>query len=127
MIYGVGVDIIKIDRIQSMIQRYGDRFINRIFLEEEKEKAFKRTYPERTFAKIFAAKEAFIKALGGSFGLSWHDIVVSNNENGKPLMTLSLNAQKKMNSFINYEKYTLHLSLSDDPPHAIAYLIIEMV
>lgn len=127
MIYGVGVDMVKIDRIEKMIQKYGARFISRIFTEKEKEKAFKRSFPERTFSKIFAAKEAFIKALGGSFGLSWHDMIVLNNETGKPYMKVSSHAQEKIVDLIGYENYAIHLSLSDEPPHAIAYLIIERV
>jgi holo-[acyl-carrier protein] synthase len=126
MIYGIGVDIIRIDRIQKMINCYGDHFINRIFTKVEKEKASNRSNRDRTYAKIFAAKEAFIKALGGSYALSWHDMMVSNNEAGKPYLNLSSHAEEKLFQIIGSKNFSIHLSISDEPPHAIAYLIIEM-
>ena len=125
MIYGIGIDIVKISRIENTINQYGDRFINKIFTEEEKQKAQKRKLQTPTFTKMFAAKEAFIKALGGSFGINWKDICIQNDTQGKPTITLSGKALAHLNNELNNFPYTIHLSLSDDTDYAIAYVIIE--
>ena len=127
MIYGIGTDIVKISRIENTIKQYGDRFINRIFTEEEKQKAFKRKQQAPTFAKMFAAKEAFIKALGGSFGINWKDMCIQNDTQGKPVITLHSKALEHLNNDLNDLPYAIHLSLSDDTDYAIAYVIIERV
>ena len=125
MIYGIGTDIVKISRIEKILKQYGSKFINHIFTEEEKQKAQKRKLQTPTFAKMFAAKEAFIKALGGSFGINWKDIYVQNDPQGKPIITLRGKALEHLNNELNVSPYTIHLSLSDDTDYAIAYVIID--
>jgi holo-[acyl-carrier protein] synthase len=124
MIKGIGVDIVDTRRIEALLQKYGKKVIDRLFTEKEQEKANKRTNKTLTYAKIFSAKEAFIKALGHSYSLQWQDIEILNNENGKPLVHLSSNGQRTLTKIIG-KNTNIHLSLSDEPPYAIAFVTLE--
>ena len=124
MIYGIGVDIVNIKRMEGVIQRWGDRFIKRVFTEDETEFCYKRAFPPSAFALRFAAKEAFSKALGLGMknGLRWRDIEVFHFPLGKPgLKTLGRSSEicreNKINGF--------HLSLSDDGEYGIAMVVLE--
>ncbi len=91
MILGIGNDIIEIDRIKSNIERYQQRFLDRIFTSREQAYCLKRKEPAIHFAGRFAAKEAIVKALGTGFsqGISWLDIEICNDEKGKPTVIVS--------------------------------------
>lgn len=95
MIRGVGNDIIEVSRIEAIIAKYGRRFLDRIFTTEEQEYCLKHRDAARHFAGRFAAKESIAKALGVGIGslLSWLDIEIFNDENGKPCVFLSSKAQ----------------------------------
>jgi holo-[acyl-carrier protein] synthase len=96
MILGLGIDLIETSRIQSSLDRFGDHFLNRIFLEGEIEYCKSMKAPARHFAARFAAKEAVSKAFGTGIGssLGWKDIEVCRNENGSPFLKLHGNGAK---------------------------------
>jgi holo-[acyl-carrier protein] synthase len=126
MIIGLGTDIVQISRIKTMITQYGARFTERCFTQAEISRAQTKNPSEHAFARLYAAKEAALKALGTGMreGLSWHDMEVSHTDLGAPFMVFSGGA-----SLILKEKTTetpvVHLSMSDDGDYAVATLIIE--
>ena len=131
MIIGIGSDLIDIRRIEKTLERFGDRFIRRVFTETEQAKAERRrgagTHID-TYAKRFAAKEAVSKALGTGFGggVFMRDIGVVNDKNGKPGLKLTGGALEKLQSLIPEGKEArIHLTLTDEPPLAKALVIIE--
>ena len=85
MILGTGIDIIEIDRIKQSIERWGSHFLNHVFTDEEIAYAQKNKFPEQHFAARFAAKEAVLKAFGKNSHISWKDIRITNDEDGKPI------------------------------------------
>lgn len=136
MIIGLGNDIVHIDRIEALIERFGERFINRSFSNEEIMGA--NHYPHNDskqrasyFAKRFAAKEAFSKAIGTGFrnGLRFKHIFITNSELGRPILNTTDYAQKLISELEeeNNSKVKLHISLSDDYPLALATVIIESI
>ena len=125
MIVGIGTDIVDIRRIQKLLDRHQGHFVDKIFTNEEKMKANARKNPSSAYAKMFAAKEAFIKAHGGSYNMQWHDMEVSNNSLGKPVLNISGNGLQALEKQCDSKQHRIHLSLSDDAPYAIAYVIIE--
>lgn len=132
MIIGIGNDLIDIRRIEKSLEKFGDRFINRIFTETEQKKAERRAGIPRmmvsTYAKRFAAKEACSKALGTGFrqGVFWRDMAVSNLPSGKPTMTLTGGAKKRLDSLTpEGYKIQLDLTMTDDYPLAEAMVIIS--
>ncbi len=122
MIFGVGCDIIKVARIASLIEKVGDKFLNRIYTKAEVDAGLKLLGEQRNnfFAKRFAAKEAVSKALGTGIGekISFLDIEITNDANGKPLAKLEPDHLKQ---------YKIHLSLADEDGLAIAYVVAETV
>jgi len=128
MILGIGTDLANIDRIQKTIDRFGQRFKDRVFTPIEQNKAEKRKDIAGTYAKRWAAKEACSKALGTglAMGISWKDMSVSNLETGQPIMKLTGWAAKKM-SDVTPEGYEaiVHVTLTDDHPWAQAFVVIE--
>jgi holo-[acyl-carrier protein] synthase len=131
MILGTGNDLIDIGRIEKTLARFGDRFINRCFTPEEIEKAERRRAAGThiaTYAKRFAAKEACSKALGTGFshGVFFRDMAVINDSNGKPMLRLTGGALKRLQSMTPAGKVAvIHLALTDEPPTAMANVIIE--
>ena len=124
MIYGTGIDIIKISRIENVIKKWGDRFIDRVFTPDEKVFCFKRVRPFPAFALRFAAKEAFSKALGTGMkkGVFWRDIEVFHFKSGKP----GLNIYGTSRSLCEKEKIkSFHVSLSDEDEYGVAMVILE--
>ncbi len=91
MIKGIGTDIIEIERIKLAIERHGNRFLNRVFTSKEQLYCLQHNFSSVHFAGRFAAKEAIVKALGLGFrkGISWLDIEIINDSNGKPHVILS--------------------------------------
>lgn len=99
MIQGIGNDIIEIKRIEGSIERYGQRFLDRVFTPQEQDYCLRHRESHRHFAGRFAAKEAVVKALGTGLreGISWVDVEILNDEMGKPTVRLSLHLQTKFN------------------------------
>ena len=122
MILGIGCDICDIRRIEKLVEVQGEKFLKRVFTGSERERLQKRTNSASGFAKVFAAKEALVKALGDSTNISWQDIEVVKNSHGRPEFILH-NAAHEIASRLAEDTYTLHLSLSDEPPYALAYVI----
>ena len=128
MILGIGIDTINIDRIQGVLDRYGDRFRNRVFSKNEKAKAASRWNEANTFAKRWAAKEACSKALGTGLrmGISWRDMSVNNLQSGKPTITVTGWAKRRLNKITpKTQSAIIHVSITDDYPWAHATVIIE--
>lgn len=128
MIIGFGNDIIDIRRIDKTINRFGQRFINRIYTDVEKTKSDKRLNRSESYAKRYAAKEACSKALGTGFrkGVFWKDMGVINLPSGKPTMHLTGGAKKQLDSITpDGMKAVIHLTITDEPPQAQALVIIE--
>ena len=131
MIIGLGSDLCNIDRIANSLERFGERFENRVFTETERAKARRRPYTiAGTYAKRFAAKEAFSKAVGTGFrrGVFMKDIGVVNNPSGAPTLALEGGAAKRLEEMIpeGHEAH-IHLTLTDDHPWAQAFVIIEAI
>lgn len=129
MIIGTGYDLCNIDRIERVLDRYGDRFRHRIFTESEIAKAERRFRPADTYAKRFAAKEACAKALGTGVprrGVHWKYIQVTNFPSGKPTIDLSSGALERIKTITPEGMHSvIHLTLTDDHPWAAASIIIE--
>lgn len=128
MILGVGTDLANIDRIQKTIDRFGQRFKDRVFTDVEQNKAEKRKDIAGTYAKRWAAKEACSKALGTglAMGISWKDMSVLNLKSGQPTMELTGWAAKKMFDMTPAgHKAIVHVTLTDDHPWAQAFVVIE--
>jgi len=128
MILGIGSDLANIERIQGVLDRFGDRFRNRVFTEVEQRKAERRRDVAGTYAKRWAAKEACSKALGTGLrmGISWKDMSVCNLRSGQPQMQLSGWAAKRLVDMTpaGFEA-TVHVTLTDDHPWAQAFVVIE--
>jgi holo-[acyl-carrier protein] synthase len=122
MIIGIGTDIIEVDRIQSSIEKYGERFLKRIFTETEIEycESFKGT-KYLHYAARFAAKESFSKAIGTGItrGFKFKEISIRNERSGKPTVELAGDLLE------NWGKYRIFVSLTHTKDNAVAYLIIE--
>lgn len=118
MILGIGNDIIEISRIEKVIGRYGERFLDRIFTPLEQEYCLKHRDSARRFAGKFAAKESVAKALGSGLGslLSWGDINICNQENGKPYVLLS----PKANIIFNDPQFLITVSHCREYATAVA-------
>ena len=129
MIIGIGSDLCNIERIQRSLDRFGERFENRVFTPVERATAARRLYTRAgTYAKRFAAKEAFSKAVGTGFkaGVFMKDIGVVNAPSGAPTLALTGGAAARLAFLIpaGYEA-AVHLTLTDDHPWAQAFVIIE--
>lgn len=125
-IYGIGTDITNIDRIKQSLKN--KKFLNRIFNSFEIKRCNKRLISHNCFAKRFAAKEAFTKALGTgiSKGLNFNEITVYNTGSGKPTIKLFGETKKLVSKILKKKKFNVFLSLSDDKPFAIATVIISI-
>ncbi|WP_340243712.1 holo-ACP synthase [Roseobacter sp. HKCCA2468] len=128
MILGIGTDLANIERIQRALDRFGDRFRNRVFTEHEQKRAERMQNPAAVYAKRWAAKEACSKALGTGLrmGIAWRDMSVTNLETGQPLMHVTGWAQERLNE-MTPEGYdaVIHVTLTDDHPWAQAFVVIE--
>ena len=129
MIVGLGSDLCNIERIQRALDRFGDRFAERVFTETERAKAERRPFTRAgTYAKRFAAKEAFAKAVGTGFsrGVFMRDIGVVNMASGAPTLALAGGAKARLDA-LTPEGHAMHvhLTLTDDHPWAQAFVILE--
>lgn len=130
MIIGIGSDMIDIRRIEKTIERYGDRFLDRIFTETERAKSDRRVERAASYAKRFAAKEACAKALGTGLrrGVFWRDMGVVNLPSGQPTMRLSGGAEKRLNHLLpERHQAQIHITITDDFPIAHALVIISAI
>lgn len=128
MILGLGNDVIDIRRIEETLNRFGPRFIDRIFTDVEIAKSEKRAQRAASYAKRFAAKEACSKALGTGFrkGVFWKDMGVVNEPSGKPTMVLTGGAKAQLDSLVPAgHRPRIHLTITDDYPYAHAVVMIE--
>ncbi len=122
MIAGIGTDIIEVTRIKESIEKYGERFLNRIFTETEQ--SYCESFKEKKYlhyAARFAAKESFSKAIGTGItrGFRFREVGIRNEKSGKPVMELFGNLKK------NWNKFTIHVSLTHTEENAVAYVIME--
>ncbi len=128
MILGIGSDLCNIDRIQGSIDRFGDRFLNRVFTETERAKAARRPFTAAgTLAKRFAAKEAFSKAVGTGFkrGVFMKDIGVVNAPSGAPTLQLTGGAKARLDALAPAgHAIDVFLTMTDDHPWAQAFVIL---
>ena len=124
MVIGTGIDIVNIQRIERMMARWGDLFLSRVFTEREIVWCQQRTRPPECFAIRFAAKEAFLKAIGWGLrdGIQWTDIEVETDLMGKPLLSFHQKA-KEVTETLRIHKALL--TLSHDRPYAVAHVLLE--
>jgi len=128
MIIGIGNDLIDIRRIEQTLERFGDRFVERIFTEIERAKSDRRAARAASYAKRFAAKEACSKALGTGFrkGVFWRDMGVVNLPGGKPTMRLTGGAAARLAQLTPAGmEPVIDLTITDEPPMAEAFVIIS--
>jgi holo-[acyl-carrier protein] synthase len=128
MILGIGTDLANIDRIQGTLDRFGDRFRDRVFTPTEQRKAERRKDVAGTYAKRWAAKEACSKALGTGLrmGISWRDMAVSNLPTGQPVMEVTGWAAERLARMTPPgHEAIIHVTLTDDHPWAQAFVLIE--
>ena len=125
-IFGIGTDIIQVDRIKKNLKKKG--FINRIFSKKEIAKCKKITNSSNCFAKRFAAKEAFSKALGTgiSRGINFNEILILNKKSGKPYISLIGQTKKIFSSKVKNKKTKIALSVSDEKKYAVAFVTISI-
>ena len=130
MILGIGTDLANIERIATTLERFGDRFRNRVFTPVEQAKPEHRVDVAGTYAKRWAAKEACSKALGTGLrmGISWKDMAVSNLRTGQPVMHLTGWAAERLASMTPPgHRAVVHVTLTDDHPWAQAFVVIDAV
>ena len=128
MILGIGTDLANIERIAGTLERFGDRFRNRVFTGTELAKAARRRDEAGTLAKRWAAKEACSKALGTglAMGIAWRDMAVSNLASGQPVMHLTGWAADRLARMTPPgHEAVVHVTLTDDHPWAQAFVVIE--
>jgi holo-[acyl-carrier protein] synthase len=125
MIYGIGTDIVRVARMQEDIERFGERFAERILTSDELQEYRQNANKAGFLARRFAAKEAAAKALGTGFsqGVQIRDIEVAHDPQGKPVLSFSGRARQ----FMQEKGITVsHISLADEQDHAVAFVTLEI-
>ena len=128
MIVGIGSDLMDMRRMEKTLERYGERFIARVFTDIERRKSEGRRMRTASYAKRFAAKEACAKALGTGLraGVFWRDMGVVNMRSGKPTMALTGGAAARLAAIVLPGlRPVIHLTITDEWPLAQAFVIIE--
>ena len=123
-IYGIGTDIVNVNRIKNAIRKNKKTFINKIYTSFEIKTCEKRVNKAECFAKRFAAKEALFKAVGIANKLQFNDVEVRNNSSGTPKFVIKGISLKNLKKIFKNKKFKIHLSLSDDKPWAVASVSI---
>ena len=123
-IYGIGTDIVNVNRIKNLIKKNNQKFKKRIYTNFEIKACEKRKNKIECFAKRFAAKEALFKAIGGDSKLKFNDVEIRNNTVGAPKFKIKGISLKNLKKIFKNKKFKIHLSLSDDKPWAVASVII---
>ena len=123
-LFGIGIDLVQIDRMERMLEKHGDSFAKKVFHENELKIFQNAKHPARYLAKRFAAKEAFAKAFGTGIakGIAFPNIEISNDEQGKPFVLLHAKTKDK---FIKSDAVSILLSISDEKLYTIAQVVIE--
>lgn len=122
MIYGIGVDIVEIDRIRDAVDRWGERFLRRVFTEHEIAYSYKRKEPYLPLSVRFAAKEAFIKAISAEIHLALNEIEVINREGGQPFIEV----KGRLKTFFEERSIRrVHLSMSHERKYGMACVVVE--
>jgi holo-[acyl-carrier protein] synthase len=122
MIYGIGIDIVRVQRIQDAVEKWGEKFLLRVYTNDEIAYCYKRKNPYPSLAARFAAKEAFIKAISSGIPLSFSDIEISNSDTGQPLLKL----KRTLDDFIKTKLIKkISLSLSHEQEYAVACVVLE--
>lgn len=128
MILGIGSDLCDIRRIERTLERFGDRFTHRVFTPGERARSDRRAARAPSYARRFAAKEACAKALGTGLraGVFWRDMEVANLPSGRPTLRLAGGALERLRAMTpDGHEVLLHVTLTDEPPLAQAFVIIE--
>ena len=128
MIIGIGSDLADIRRIENTLNRFGERFVMRVFTEIERQKSDRRKERAASYAKRWAAKEACSKALGTGLrmGVAWAEMGVVNLPSGQPTMHLTGGAAERLASLIPEGHVAeIHVTITDDHPYAQAFVVIE--
>ena len=125
-IFGIGTDIVKVSRINKLIIR--KKFLHRLFNKDEIKRCNKSKNPSSCYAKRFAAKEAFSKAMGTgiSKGINFNEIVIFNEKNGKPFIKLMNKTKKNVEQKFKKKKYKISVSLTDEDNYAVAFVAISL-
>lgn len=122
MIYGIGIDIVKIERIKTVVEKWGQKFLEKVFTNREIVYCYGKKNPYLSLAVRFAAKEALIKAIGSQVPVSFTDIEVLNEDTGKPFLKLG----GKVGDFLDSNRIrTAHLSISHEHDYGIACVVLE--
>lgn len=122
MIYGIGVDIVEIDRIRDAVDRWGERFLRRVFTEHEIAYSYKKKEPYLPLSVRFAAKEAFIKAISAEIHLALNEIEVINREGGQPFIEV----KGRLKTFFEERSIRrVHLSMSHERKYGMACVVVE--
>ena len=122
MINGIGIDVVHIDRMRIVVEKWGQRFLKRVFTDLEISYCYKKKNPYLSLAVRFAAKEALIKAMGSEISLSFTDIEVVNIGNGKPFFSFG----ERIDAFFMKKNITsAHLSLSHEHEYGVACVVLE--
>jgi len=122
MIYGIGVDIVRIDRIRKTVEKWGEKFLERVFTSNEINYCYEKREPYLSLSVRFAAKEALIKAIGSEIPVSLTDIEVMNYGSGRPFIKV----KGRLESFFNEKSIrSAHLSLSHEHEYGVACVVLE--
>lgn len=122
MIYGIGIDIVRIERMRTVVERWGQRFLKRVFTKNEISYCYEKKEPYLSLSVRFAAKEALVKAVGSGAPVSLTDIEVMNMDSGKPLIKVN----GKLKEFFNVNSIkNAHLSLSHEHDYGVACVVLE--
>lgn len=128
MIIGIGTDLVFCTRFEKIFKTSGEKLFKRLFTENERERADKRIKRFESYGKIFAAKEAYLKAAGDNQGVSWQNIEVLHNAFGKPYIALNGKAKEKLKELSPQNSIQkIELSITDEPPYAQAFVVIWCV
>jgi len=122
MVYGIGIDIVRTGRIKEVIEKWGKRFLERVYTENEISYCYKKRSPYLSLAVRFAAKEAFIKAMGSEIIVSLNEIEVMNLASGKPVIKHNV----KLDDYLSNNMISnVHLSMSHEHDYVVACVILE--
>ena len=122
MMYGIGIDIVKIERLKTAVEKWGEKFLDRIFTKNEIEYCYKKKNPYPSLSVRFAAKEAFIKAIASEIPVSMTEIHVKSHDNGRPFIEVSGRLQV---FFKEKSIKCAHVSLSHEREYGVASVVLE--
>ncbi|MEW6068606.1 MAG: holo-ACP synthase [Nitrospirota bacterium] len=124
MIYGVGIDLVKIERMKEVVNKWGQRFLEKVFTQGEISYCYEKKNPYLSLAVRFAAKEALVKAIGSAIPVSLTEIEVVNIDSGRPFLKVN---GKLENFFKEKSIKAIHLSLSHEHEYGVACVVLEVV